>query len=170
MDVQLMLEFLFFNLVGEDFEIKPWIWKKHWKQDSRCNGKRIWKPAGSAMLPVEAVVLTIQTIKQSATARQDLRVHQILTNAINPISHHLQHIPKNNNNTKGGSKSKLKLAPILTGLTVAGIVLVFSVCFIVLRFKGKSLSKINDDARIEVAGGEGRGRPYLRPAAENRGG
>ncbi|XP_040962308.1 LEAF RUST 10 DISEASE-RESISTANCEUS RECEPTOR-LIKE PROTEIN KINASE-like 2.4 isoform X2 [Gossypium hirsutum] len=74
---------------------------------------------------------------------------------------HRSHLPpspaytKNNNNTKGGSKSKLKLAPILTGLTVAGIVLVFPVCFIVLRFKGKSLSnylqgKINDDARIEA--------------------
>ncbi|KAA3474578.1 LEAF RUST 10 DISEASE-RESISTANCE LOCUS RECEPTOR-LIKE PROTEIN KINASE-like 2.4 [Gossypium australe] len=35
MNVQLMLEFLFFNLPGKDFEIKPWIWKKHWKQDSR---------------------------------------------------------------------------------------------------------------------------------------
>ncbi|KAK8270272.1 hypothetical protein V6Z12_D11G184200 [Gossypium hirsutum] len=58
---------------------------------------------------------------------------------------HRSHLPpspaytKNNNNTKGGSKSKLKLAPILTGLTVAGIVLVFPVCFI-----------INDDARIEA--------------------
>ncbi|KAH1081884.1 hypothetical protein J1N35_021645 [Gossypium stocksii] len=59
-----------------------------------------------------------------------------------------------NNNTRGGSKSKLKLTPIIIG-SVVGVVSISTICFIVLRFKGKLLSnylrqgKMNDDARIE---------------------